>query len=53
MIEELKPYIVKFNKNVTIKPKIYPLDCTIKNKNQWLIIIITYDKCIFFAIDNI
>ena len=32
-IKELKPYIVEFNKDGTIKPKAYPPDCVVKSEN--------------------
>lgn len=28
-MEELKPYLVKFNEDGTMKEKIYPIDCTV------------------------
>lgn len=52
-IKELKPYIVKFNNNSTIKPKLYPPNCVVGSNNWQLIIIITYNKYIFFANDSI
>lgn len=52
-IEELKPYMVEFNKDGTIKPKAYPPDCAIKDENQQSIIIITYDKHTFSANNGI
>lgn len=40
-IKNFKPYIIKFYKNGTIKPKVYQVDC----RNNWqLNIVITYDK---------
>lgn len=32
-IEELKSYIVKFNQNGVIKPKIYFFNCAVKREN--------------------
>ena len=32
-IEKLKPYIIKFNKNGTMKLKDYPVDCVVKSEN--------------------
>lgn len=52
-IKECKPYLVEFNKNDTIKNKIYLLDCPIRGKNCQLITIIIHDKCIFLVNDNI
>lgn len=50
-IEELKPYMIKFKKNVVIKTKIYIFDCKEKRLNLCPIIIIIHDKCIF-SINN-
>ena len=33
-VEELKPYMVEFNKDGTMKPKTYTLDCAIKGENK-------------------
>lgn len=48
-IEELKLYVVKFEENDIIKPKIYLFNSTIGGNKWWLIIIITYDERTFFA----
>lgn len=52
-IEELKPYIVEFDKDSTIKPKVCPLDCVVGGNNWRPIIVITHNECIFFANDGI
>ena len=52
-IEKLKSYIIEFDKNNIIKPKFYLLNYTIKSHNKQLIIIITYNKYMFFANDKI
>ena len=52
-IEELKPYIVEFDDDGAIKPKVYPLDCIIGGNNWQPIIVITHDKCTFSANDRI
>lgn len=52
-IEELKPYIVEFKKNGTMKPKIYPQDCAIRGQKRRPIIVITHNKCIFSANNGI
>lgn len=52
-IEKLKLYMVEFDKDSTIKPKIYLSDYTVKGENQQLIIVITYVECIFSQIDSI
>lgn len=33
-IEELKPYIVEFNENGIIMPKVYLFDCIVEIENQ-------------------
>lgn len=48
-IEELKSYMVEFFEDNAIKPKVYFSNCIIRNKNCQPIIIITYNKCTFFA----
>ncbi len=52
-IEKLKPYIVEFDKDGVIKPKVYALDCIVGGNNQWPIIVITHDKYTFFANNEI
>lgn len=32
-MEELKPYMVEFNEDGTMKPKVYPPDCAVKGEN--------------------
>lgn len=46
-MEELKPYIVEFDKNNTIKPKVYLSNCVVKNNNWRLVIVITHEQCKF------
>lgn len=41
-MEELKLYIVKFDKNGVIKLKVYPSNCAIRRDNKRPIIIIIY-----------
>lgn len=48
-MEELKPYLVKFNKNGTIRSKTYLPNYTIKGKDCWPLIIIIQNKYIFLA----
>lgn len=48
-IEELKSYIIKFDKVGVMKPKVYSPDCVMKEDNQPFVILITYDKYIFLA----
>lgn len=52
-MEELKSYIVEFEENGTIKPKIYPHDCAIEGEECRPIIVITHDECTFSANDGI
>ena len=52
-MEKFKPYIVKFEENGAIKEKIYPFHCIVHGHNCCLIIIITYDECIFSANNDI
>lgn len=39
--------MVEFNKNDIIKNKTNLSNYTIKNKDYWLVITLTYNKCIF------
>lgn len=39
--------MVKFNKNGIIKAKNHPINCIVRDKKYYLIVIITYDKYIF------
>lgn len=48
-IKELKLYIIEFNKNGITKAKKDLINCIIRSKKYYLIIIIIYDKYIFFA----
>lgn len=52
-IEDLKPYLVEFNEDGTIKDKTYPPDCTVRDEDCWPVIIITHDECTFLTNDNI
>ena len=52
-MEELKPYIVEFEENGTMKPKIYPSDCAVGGNDRRPIIVITHDECTFSANDGI
>ena len=52
-MENLKPYLVEFNEDGTMKDKTYPLDCAIGGENRRPVIIITYDECTFLANDGI
>ena len=52
-MEELKPYIVEFEENNVIKPKVYPANCTVGGNNRQLVIVITHNKCTFLANNEI
>ncbi len=52
-IEKLKPYIIEFFENGIRKSKIYPFNCIVRGENCQPLIIITHDKCTFFANDEI
>lgn len=52
-MEELKPCMVKFNKDSTMKPKTYPPYCTVKGENKQSIIVITYNVYTFSVNDGI
>ena len=52
-IEELKLYIVEFDKDGTIKPIVYPLNCVIGGNDWRPIIVITHDECTFSANNKI
>lgn len=43
VIKDLKPYLVEFELDETMKPKIYPNNCIVEFSNQQLIIVIFYD----------
>ena len=45
--------MVEFDKNSTIKLKVYSFDYIVNSENKQLIIIIIYDECIFSANNNI
>lgn len=49
-MKELKPYLVEFNENSTIKNKIYVPYYKISCENSWLIMVITHNKYIFLQI---
>ena len=48
-MEELKPYMVEFDENSTMKPKVYPSDCAMGREKQRTIIVITHNECTFSA----
>ena len=52
-LKELKLYMVEFEEDSTMKLKIYPSDCTVRGDKWCSIIVITYDKYIFFTNNRI
>lgn len=52
-LEELKPYMVEFNKNDIMKTKVYLSNCIIRGNNRQPIIIITHNEYIFSANNRI
>lgn len=41
--------MVEFEENAAITPKVYSLDCKVGGNYWCTIIVINYDKCIFFV----
>lgn len=52
-MEELKPYIVEFDQDGAMKPKVYPSDCAVGGEDRRPVIIITHDECTFSANDGV
>ena len=52
-MKELQLYFVKFEENDAIKKKIYLFNCAIYGPNCHPIIVISYNKSIFFANNTI
>ncbi len=52
-MEDLKPYIVEFEKDGKMKPKVYSSDCTVGGNDRQSIIVITHNKYIFSANNSI
>ncbi len=52
-MEELKPYIVEFDENGAMKPKVYLADCAVGGNNRRPVIVIAHDECTFSANDGI
>ena len=51
-MEALKPYLVKFEENGLMKPKIYYKDCAVGGLEKRPVILITHDESIFNANDS-
>lgn len=47
--EKLKPYLVKFKKDETMKKKTYIFDCAMGGDQRCLVIMITHNECTFSA----
>lgn len=52
-MEALKPYLVEFEADGTIKGKIYPEGCRVQGDGQRPIITITHDECTFSVNDGV
>lgn len=52
MMEELKPFIVEFESNGSMKPKKYPPGCIVGGDKRHPIIVITHNECTFSANDG-
>ena len=52
-MEELKPYLVEFNEDSTMKEKNYPANCAVGGSDCRPVIVITRDECTFSANDGI
>lgn len=52
-MEDLKLYIVEFEEDSKMKPKIYLSDCAVGGSNQLPIIVIAHDECTFSANNGI
>lgn len=46
---DLKPYLVEFEDNDMIKPKLYPKDCQVGKNDCKPVICIIHDECTFSA----
>lgn len=53
VMEDLKPDMVEFEENETMKAKVYPDDCVVEGQNRRLVKIITHDECTFSANDGV
>ena len=51
-IEAIKPYLVEFEEDSSMKSKIYPEDCAVRGSNRQPIIFITHDESTFNANDG-
>lgn len=51
-MKDLEPYLVEFESNGVIKPKVYPVDCVVGDYKRQPVIVITHDECTFSANDG-
>ena len=47
MMKELKPYLVEFDKDGGMLPKVYPPNCEVGEETRRPVIMITHDECTF------
>lgn len=52
-MDELRPYMVEFEEDGTMKDKIYPPNCVVGGTERRPVIVITHDECTFSANDRI
>lgn len=52
-IEKLKPFLIEFNEDSTMRSKMYFSNCIVRNEDSQPIIMITYDKFKFLANNKI
>ena len=52
VMEELKPFMVEFESDGSMKPKDYPPGCIVGGEERRPIIVITHDECTFSANDG-
>ena len=53
IMKGLKPYLVEFEEDGSMKTKNYQDDCAVGDNICWLIIVITHDECTFSANNRI
>lgn len=53
IMKDLKSYMIEFKENGTIKHKVYFNDYVVKDPNQYLVIVIIHNECIFSVNDGV
>lgn len=53
VMKDLKLYMIEFEEDKTMKLKVYPHNYIIEDPNWHPFMIITYNKCIFFANNDV